>query len=420
MHGKINLMAISELLALPDVEALRADFPILHQSLNGKPLVYLDNAATTQKPASVIKALSDYYEGYNANIHRGLHTLAEKATAAYEETREAVRDFINARETAEIIFTRGTTESINLVAQSWGRSNLQAGDEIIVSGMEHHSNIVPWQLAAAEKGAVIKHIPLTETGELDLEAYRSLLNERTRLVAFMYVSNAMGIINPAAEIIAEAHKAGALVLMDAAQAVAHIDIDVQALGADFLAFSSHKMYGPTGAGVLYGRRGLLEAMPPWQGGGEMIKEVSFSGSTWNELPYKFEAGTPNIADTIALKAAIDYINQFGKPALAALEHNLLTYATERLQALPGLRIIGTGPEKVSIVSFVLEGIHHQDIGIMLDTLGIAVRTGHHCAQPLMSGFNIAGTTRASFSFYNTSAEIDALEAGLSKVIRMFR
>lgn len=403
-----------------DVLEIRKDFPILNQTIHGKPLVYFDNAATTQKPQSVIQAISEYYQEFNANIHRGIHTLAEKATAEYEGTREMVRKFINASSTDEIIFTRGTTESINLVAATFGRQQVKAGDEVIITTMEHHSNIVPWQMLCEEKGATLKVIPINDQGEIILEEYEKLLSERTKLVAAVYVSNSLGTINPVKEIIDRAHAFGARVLIDGAQASAHLDINVQELNCDFYAFSSHKLYGPTGIGVLYGKRELLDAMPPYQGGGEMIKEVSFEKTTYNELPYKFEAGTPNIADTVAFKKALEYVNEISKPVAAEYEHELLTYATESLQEINGLRIVGTAKEKISIVSFVVEGVHHQDIGILLDTLGIAVRTGNHCTQPLMQRFNIPGTTRASFAIYNTKEEIDKLVKGLHKVVKMFR
>jgi cysteine desulfurase/selenocysteine lyase len=403
-----------------DALEIRKDFPILNQTIHGKPLVYLDNAATTQKPLSVIQAITEYYQEYNANIHRGIHTLAERATAEYESTREAVQKFINASSTDEIIFTRGTTESINLVAATFGRQQVKAGDEIIITTMEHHSNIVPWQMLCEEKGATLKVIPINDQGEIILEEYEKLLSERTKLVAAVYVSNSLGTINPVKEIIDQAHAFGARVLIDGAQASAHLDINVQELNCDFYAFSSHKLYGPTGIGVLYGKKDLLESMPPYQGGGEMIKEVSFEKTTYNELPYKFEAGTPNIADTVAFKKALEYVTEISKPVAAEYEHELLTYATESLQEINGLRIVGTAREKISIVSFVVEGVHHQDIGIILDTQGIAVRTGHHCTQPLMQRFNIPGTTRASFAIYNTKEEIDKLVRGLHKVVKMFR
>lgn len=401
-----------------DVLDIRRDFPILNQTVHGKPLVYLDNAATTQKPASVIAALTRYYQESNANIHRGIHSLAEKATAEYEATRDAARAFINAAYREEIVFTRGTTEGINLVAQTFGRQTLKPGDEVVISAMEHHSNIVPWQMVCEQTGAVLKVIPINDQGEILLDEYEKLLSEKTKIVAVVYVSNSLGTINPAKEMIAMAHRHGAKVLLDGAQACVHLDVDVQALDCDFYVFSSHKAYGPTGIGVLYGKRALLEAMPPYQGGGEMIKDVSFEKTTYNELPYKFEAGTPNIGDTVAFKAAIDYVNAIGKAAIAEHEHELLAYATESLQQIEGLRIIGQAAEKISVVSFLMKGIHHQDIGIILDTQGIAVRTGHHCTQPLMQRFGIAGTTRASFAMYNTLDEIDTLVRGLHKVKKM--
>ncbi|MES2733473.1 MAG: cysteine desulfurase [Bacteroidota bacterium] len=403
-----------------DVAKIRADFPILHQNIHGKPLVYFDNAATTQKPIPVIQALSSYYETINANIHRGIHTLAEKATAGYEATRETSRSFVNARLTEEIIFTRGTTEGINLVASTYGRQHVTKGGEVIISTMEHHSNIVPWQMLCEEKGATLRVIPIDENGDIIFEEYEKLLSEKTQFVSVVHVSNSLGTINPVKQIIAKAHEYGVKVLVDGAQATSHLHIDVQDLDADFYAFSSHKLYGPTGIGVLYGKKDLLEAMPPYQGGGEMIKEVSFEKTTYNDLPYKFEAGTPNIADTIALKTAIEYVNRLGKENIARHENNLLRYATESLDEIPGLRIIGNAKQKISVLSFVLEGIHHQDIGIILDTQGIAVRTGNHCTQPLMNRFCISGTTRASFAMYNTLEEIDRLVAGLHKVVKMMK
>jgi cysteine desulfurase / selenocysteine lyase len=406
--------------SLPAIESLRERFPVLHQQVNGKPLVYFDNAATTQKPSTVIKALSGYYEGYNANIHRGIHTLAEKATKAFEDTRKAAATFVNAAEPEEIIFTSGVTHGINLVAQTWGRKYLSQGDEIIISTLEHHSNIVPWQMLCEEKGAHLRVIPVSEAGEIDLEAYVSLLNENTKIVAVNHASNSLGTINPIAEIIARAHEVGAVVLIDGAQAASHLPIDVQALDVDFYAVSAHKMYGPTGTGFLYGKRALLEAMPPYMGGGEMIKEVSFEKTTFNDIPYKFEAGTPNIADVVAMKAAIEFINELGKDKIAAYEHELLTYATQKLSSLPNLRPIGTSRHKVSVFSFVVEGIHPFDIGQMLDARGIAVRTGHHCTQPLMDRLGIEGTIRASFAVYNTKQEIDALHEGLSRVINFMK
>ena len=401
-----------------DVEAVRSHFPTLKRLVKGKPLVYFDNAATTQKPSVVIDALVKYYSGYNANIHRGIHSLAEEATAAYEATRDTVQKYINAETREQIIFTKGTTESINLVSSTWGRANIQAGDEIIISTMEHHSNLVPWYLLCQEKGAVLKVIPITENGELDMQAFENLLNEKTRLVAVMHVSNAMGTVNPVKEIIEKAHAAGALVLIDGAQSSVHLDIDVQDMDCDFFAFSSHKVYGPTGVGVLYGKKDILEAMPVYQGGGEMIKEVCFTKVTYNDLPYKFEAGTPNIADTIAFKSALDFTREIGKENIRLHENDLLQYATSSLEQIPGLRIIGKAKEKISVISFVVDNIHPQDIGILLDNRGVAVRTGNHCAQPLMDCYCISGTTRASFAMYNTRDEIDTLITGLDKAIKM--
>lgn len=401
-----------------DVQRIRSEFPILGRQVKGKPLVYLDNAATTQKPQAVIDALTNYYSGYNANIHRGIHTLAEEATAAYEATRDAVRDFINAPSREEIIFTRGTTESINMVAYTWGRANVQVGDEIIISAMEHHSNIVPWQILCEEKGAILKVIPVNEPGELEMDAYLSLLSEKTKLVSIVHVSNALGTINPVRQIIDAAHKAGAVVLVDGAQSTVHLHIDVQEMDCDFFACSAHKLYGPTGVGILYGKKNILEAMPVFLSGGEMIKEVSFTKTTYNELPYKYEAGTPNIADVIAFKYALDFINATGKATIAQYEHQLLEYGTGQLANIPGLHIIGKARHKASVISFVLDKVHPQDIGILLDNQGIAVRTGHHCAQPLMDHYKIPGTIRASFAMYNTFHEIDALVAGLNKAIKM--
>ena len=401
-----------------DVEAIRQEFPILERMVKGKPLIYLDNAATSQKPQSVIDALTGYYTGYNANIHRGIHTLAEEATAAFEHTRDAVRDFIGANTREEIIFTRGTTESINLVAYTWGRQNINAGDEIIISNMEHHSNIVPWQILCEEKRAILKVIPINEKGELILEKFDALLSERTKLVSVGHVSNALGTINPVKYIIDAAHNVGAKVLIDGAQSSVHLEIDVQDLDCDFFAFSSHKVYGPTGVGVLYGKKSILESMPPFQGGGEMIKEVTFGKTTYNELTYKFESGTPNIADTIAFKSALDFVNRIGKENIKRHEDELLEYGTSGLLQVPGLKIVGTAAEKASVISFVVDKIHPQDLGILLDNNGIAVRTGHHCAQPLMDEFCIPGTVRASFAVYNTLHEIDELIAGLRKAIKM--
>ena len=411
----IKSVAIQEGL---DVADIRRQFPVLSREVKGKPLVYFDNAATSQKPQIVLDALLNYYTGYNANIHRGIHTLAEEATAAFEATRDAVRQFIHAGSREEIIFTRGTTESINLVAYTWGRKNINAGDEIIISAMEHHSNIVPWQLLCEEKGAVLKVIPVDDAGELIMDEYKRLLSARTKLVAVVHASNSLGTINPVSDIIQAAHQVGALVLIDGAQSTVHLDIDVQKMDCDFFACSSHKVYGPTGVGVLYGKRHLLEAMPPFQGGGEMIKEVTFEKTTYNDLPYKYEAGTPNIADTVAFKAALDFITKTGKQKIRDHEEELLQYATYRLEEIPGLKIIGRAKEKVSVVSFVVDKLHPQDIGILLDNRGIAVRTGHHCTQPLMNCFGIPGTTRASFAVYNTKEEVDELITGLHKVIKM--
>ena len=401
-----------------DINKIRQDFPILEQSINGKKLVYFDNAATTQKPTVVIEALKSYYEGYNANIHRGIHHLAEKATAAFEETRKTVRAFLNAKTTEEIIFTYGTTDSINLVANSYGQKFISEGDEILISTLEHHSNIVPWQMLCEGKGCILKIIPINDAGEIILEEYEKLLSPKTKLVSVVHVSNALGTINPIKTIIDKAHAFGAKVLVDGAQACSHIDIDVQALDADFYALSAHKLFGPTGLGVLYGKKELLVTMPPYRGGGEMIKEVTFEKTTYADLPYKFEAGTPNIADVVAFKFALDYIQNLGKTNIAAHENELLAYATEKLGAIEGLTIIGTAKEKVSVISFILEGIHPQDIGIILDQQGIAVRTGHHCTQPLMQRLGIPGTARASFSVYNTFEEIDALVAGILKVKKL--
>jgi cysteine desulfurase/selenocysteine lyase len=401
-----------------DVYAIRKQFPILNREVKERPLIYFDNAATSQKPQVVIDALVNYYSGYNANIHRGIHTLAEEATAAFEATRDAVRQFINAASREEIIFTRGTTEGINLVAYTWGRQNIKAGDEIIISEMEHHSNIVPWQILCEEKGAVLKIIPINDEGELKIDEYKKLLSSETKLVSIAHVSNALGTVNPVKQIIDAAHKAGAVVLVDGAQSTVHLDIDVQAMDCDFFVFSSHKLYGPTGVGILYGKRHLLEAMPVFQGGGEMIKEVTLTRTTYNDLPYKYEAGTPNIADTIAFKAALDFTRQIGKENIRQHENELLHFATEQLEQIPGLKIIGRAKEKISVVSFIIKNIHPQDIGILLDNRGIAVRTGHHCAQPLMDCFGIPGTVRASFAVYNTKEEINELITGLQKAIKM--
>jgi cysteine desulfurase/selenocysteine lyase len=399
-----------------DVHAIRAQFPVLQRKVKGHPLVYFDNAATAQKPQVVIDALLNYYTGYNANIHRGIHTLAEEATAAFEASRDAAREFINASTREEIIITKGTTEGINLVAATWGRQHIKAGDEIIISAMEHHSNIVPWQILCEEKGAILKIIPVDDKGELILDEYANLLSGKTKLVSIVHVSNSLGTVNPVKKIIEMAHEKGAVVLVDGAQSTVHLDIDVQELDCDFFVCSSHKLYGPTGIGVLYGKKKILESMPVYQGGGEMIKEVSFTKTTYNELPYKYEAGTPNIADAIAFKSAIDFVNAIGKKIIRAHENELLQYATQKLEGIDGLRIIGKAREKASVVSFVIDKIHPQDLGILLDNKGVAVRTGHHCTQPLMDRFGIPGTTRASFALYNTKEEIDIMINALKKAI----
>jgi cysteine desulfurase / selenocysteine lyase len=409
----------SQVSTILDVEKLREDFPVLKQAIHGKPLVYLDSAATAQKPFAVIDAIRKFHEVDCANIHRGVHELSQRSTAAYEETRSKAKKFLNSKTKNELIFVRGATEGINLVASAWGRKNVKAGDEIIVSALEHHSNIVPWQMLCEEKEATLRVIPMNERGELLLEEYEKLLNPRTRMVAFTQVSNALGTITPAREIIEMAHKAGALALVDGAQAAPHMKVDVQALDADFYAFSGHKVFGPTGIGILYGKTRLLNAMPPYQGGGDMIRTVTFEKTTYADLPYKFEAGTPNIAGGIGLGAALDYVGKIGIDKIAAYEHELLLYGTTALERIPGLKIIGTAREKAAVLSFVMEGIHPHDIGTVLDRQGIAVRTGHHCAQPVMDWFHVPATTRASLAFYNTPAEIDALAAGLGKVRELF-
>jgi len=403
-----------------DIQKIRSDFPILKRPARGKDLVYLDNAATTQKPQQVIDRIVRYYTQENSNVHRGVHYLSEVATKHYEDARVDVQRFLNARDVKEIVFTRGTTEGINLVAQSWGRANVREGDEIVISAIEHHSNIVPWQMLCAEKGATLRIIPVDDQGDLLLDEYERMLNPRVKLVAVGHASNALGTINPIRRIIAAAHANGSLVLIDGAQGVPHMRVDVQSLGCDFYAFSGHKVYGPTGVGVLYGREALLDAMPPWQGGGDMILSVSFEKTTYNALPYKFEAGTPNIAGVVGLAAALDYVSSIGLDHIAAYEHDLLLYVTRRLQEIDGLRIIGTAREKAAVVSFVLQGVHPHDIGTILDQEGIAVRTGHHCAQPLMLRYNVPATGRASFGLYNTKEEADALVAGLHKVIEVFK
>ncbi len=402
-----------------DVEKIREDFPVLRQTVHDKPLVYLDSAATAQKPSVVVEGIRRFYEVDCANIHRGVHELSQRSTAAYEETRSKAKRFLNARRTSELIFVRGTTEGINLVATSWGRKNVKAGDEIIISALEHHSNIVPWQMLCEEKDATLRVIPMNDRGELLLEEYEKLLGPRTRMVAVAHVSNALGTINPVKRIVEMAHRAGALVLIDGAQAAPHMKVDVQALDADFYTLSGHKVFGPTGIGILFGKTRLLNAMPPYQGGGDMIRTVTFEKTTYNDLPYKFEAGTPNIAGGIGMGAALDYVTRIGMDRIAAYEHELLNYGTEALEQVPGLRLIGTASEKAAVLSFVIEGIHPHDIGTVLDRQGIAVRTGHHCAQPVMDRFQVPATTRASLAFYNTTAEIDALAAGLYKVKEIF-
>jgi cysteine desulfurase/selenocysteine lyase len=404
--------------ATRDIARLRADFPILARTVHGKPLVYLDNAATSQKPRCVIACEAQYYEALNANVHRGVHRLSQEATDAFEAARDTVQRFINAARREEIVFVRGTTEAINLVANSYG-ARLAPGDEILITGMEHHSNIVPWQLLCERSGAILRVAAVDDAGQLGCEDFGRLLGPRTRLVALGHVSNALGTINPVRELTALAHAHGAVVLLDGAQAVPHVAVDVQALDCDFYAFSGHKLYGPTGTGVLYGKRALLEAMPPWQGGGDMIRQVSFSGSTWNDLPYKFEAGTPNIAGAVALGEAIRYVSRVGLDTIAAHERALLDYATQQALVTPGMRLIGTARDKAAILSFVLEGVHPHDVGTILDMEGVAVRTGHHCAMPLMERFHVPATVRASFALYNTCEEVDALFAALHQVRKLF-
>ena len=402
-----------------DVGRVREEFPALKQLVHGKPLVYLDNAATTQKPQLVIDAITRFYQEDCSNIHRGVHLLSERATKAYEDVRLAVQQFINAADPAEVIFVRGTTEAINLVAHSYGRTHVQAGDVVLISAMEHHSNIVPWQILCEERGARLRVVPMNGRGELLLDEYEKLLTPRTKLVAVSHVSNALGTVNPVRQIIAMAHEHSIPVLVDGAQAVPHLQVDVQELDCDFYAFSGHKMYGPTGVGVLYGKKRLLEAMPPYQGGGDMISSVTFEKTTYNRLPFKFEAGTPNIAGVIGLGAAIEYLGRIALERVAVHEHYLLAYATERISSLPGVRLIGTAQEKAAVLSFVLEGVHPHDIGTVLDQEGIAVRTGHHCAQPVMQFFGVPATTRASFALYNTEEEVDALMRGICKVQEIF-
>lgn len=402
-----------------NVEEIRADFPILARTVYGKPLVYLDNGATTQKPRCVVDAITDEYYSVNANVHRGVHFLSQQATELHEASRETVRRFINARSTNEIVFTRGTTESINLLASSFGEAFLGEGDEVIVSTMEHHSNIVPWQLLQMRKGIKLRVIPINDCGELLLDEYERLFTERTRIVCVTHVSNVLGTVNPVKDMIATAHAHGVPVLVDGAQSIPHMPVDVQALDADFYVFSGHKVYGPTGVGVLYGKEEWLDKLPPYQGGGEMIQYVSFERTTFNELPFKFEAGTPDYIGTTGLARALDYVTTLGMDRIAAYEHDLTEYATRRLKEIPGMRIFGEAAEKGSVISFLVGDIHHFDMGTLLDRLGIAVRTGHHCAQPLMQRLGIEGAVRASFALYNTKEEIDALVAGVERVSRMF-
>ncbi len=402
-----------------EIARRRADFPILQQTVRGKPLVYFDNAATTQKPRAVIDAVSRFYSEDNANVHRGVHTLSERATAAYEEARCKVQGFVSAEHPQEIVFVRGTTEGINLVSQSYGSIGVRHGDEIVISTMEHHANIVPWQMLCRRTGAVLRVIPITDQGELIIDAFERLLNERTRLVSVVHVSNVLGTINPVAEVIARAHARGIPVMVDGAQAVGHINVDVRALNADFYVFSGHKMFGPTGIGVLYGRASLLESMPPWQGGGDMIRSVTFERTEFDGLPGRFEAGTPNIAGAIGLGAAIDYIDRIGIDCIAARERQLMEYATERLKTVPGLHMLGNAPDKAAVLSFVMDNVHPHDVGTVLDDQGIAVRTGHHCCQPLLCRLGVEVASRASLAFYNTKDEIDVFIDGLGRIAELF-
>ena len=401
-----------------EIEKIRSLFPVLHQEVHGKPLVYFDNAATTQKPQAVLDALTNYYQKDNSNIHRGAHALADRATRYFEDTRELIREFIHAPDVAEIIFTKGTTEGINLVASTFGRKFIGKGDEIIISTLEHHSNIVPWQMLCEEKGAILKVIPINDAGEILFEEFEKLLTTKTKLISIVHASNALGTINPVKKIIASAHAVGAKVLLDGAQSSSHLQVDVQDLDCDFFAFSAHKLYGPTGLGVLYGKREILESMPPYQGGGEMIKEVTFEKTTYNEIPFKFEAGTPNIGDVIAFKAALDFVNSIGKEAIKAHEDDLLHYANELMGQVKGFIPVGTAAEKVSVLSFNIKAMHPYDVGMMLDANGIAVRTGHHCTQPLMKRLGLEGTVRASFSVYNSKSEIEKLAEGVSRIARI--
>jgi cysteine desulfurase/selenocysteine lyase len=415
----MNVKAAAPAAAGLDLARIRRDFPILSETAHGRPLVYLDNAATAQKPRAVIDALVRFYTTENANVHRGVHLLSERSTAAYEDARRTIQKFLNASSSSEIAYTRGATESINLVAATWGRANVGPGDEIVITALEHHSNIVPWQILAEEKGARLRVAPIDDRGVVIQEEYEKLLGPRTRIAALSYVSNALGTVNPVLGMIEAAHRAGAVTLVDAAQAVPHMKVDVRELGCDFLAFSGHKLFGPTGIGVLYGRKKLLEKMPPYQGGGDMIRSVTFEKTLYNDPPYKFEAGTPHIAGAVGLAVAIDYVNGVGLEAIAAHEHELLEYATDRLQAIRGLRVVGTAPGKAAVISFTLDGIHPHDVATVLDRQGIAIRAGHHCAQPVMERYGLAATSRASLAFYNTSEEIDALVKGIGSVQEIF-
>lgn len=401
-----------------DWQAVRAEFPILNEKVNGKDLVYFDNAATSQKPQVVIDALVDYYSRYNSNVHRGVHHLSQTATNAFEATRRKVQHLLNAKHEAEIIYTSGTTAAINMIASSWGNTNVQAGDEILITGMEHHANIVPWQMLCERTGAKLVVVPIDAQGEIDLDDFEARLNPRTRMAAFSWISNALGTVNPVHEMVRLAHDAGAVVLVDAAQAAPHSSIDVQSLDCDFLCFSAHKMCGPTGIGILYGKLDLLETLPPWQGGGDMIKEVTFEKTTYNDLPLRLEAGTPNIADVIAFGTAVDYLQNIGLLEIEAREQELLTYATAKISTLQGIRLVGTAKDKRSVLSFLLDGAHPYDVGVLLDQMGIAIRTGHHCAQPIMDGYGIPGTCRASFAFYNSFEEIDRFILALEKTQKM--
>lgn len=418
--SKAETTALAHGRNLFDVYEVRKDFPVLHQTVNGHPLVYLDNGATSQKPRAVIDTVSHYYETYNANIHRGVHFLSENATREYEAARDRVQRFINAADRREIIFVRGTTEGINLVAQAYGRPRLKPGDEIVISTMEHHSNIVPWQMLCQQTGAKLKVVPVTDEGEFDFDAYLRLLGPKTRIVATVHLSNSLGTINPVKKIVEAARQHGAVTLLDGAQAVPHIAVDVQDIDVDFYAFSGHKVFGPTGIGVLYGRQELLDSMEPYQGGGDMIRTVSFEETTYNDLPYKFEAGTPNIVGAIGLAAALDYVSELGIDAIAAYEDDVVAYATDKVADIPGVRIIGTAPEKSGIISFLMDGVHPHDIGTVLDSQGVAIRAGHHCTMPLMKRFGVAATSRASFALYNTKEEADTLVAAIWKVKEMFK